>query len=104
MASRESALSKHKVSKPKSKSKKSKKRIAHTHIEHGLDGSHVIRHSFDQGPGGDEGEPPTPDSIHGVSDSNGLLAHLQDQLGGQTPGEMPGGPGGAGAGAPPQGM
>jgi len=81
--------------KPKSKSKSKKKETKkprHTHIEHSDDGSHVIRHSFDQAPDSDI---PTPDSVHGVSDSNGLLAHMQDQFGGQLPGAE-----GAGAGSP----
>lgn len=83
----------------KSKGKKSKKkassknRIRHTHIEHGEDGSHVIRHQFDQPD--TEDEAPTPDSVHGVSDADGLLAHMQGQFGGQLPA-----PAAAGAGAP----
>lgn len=77
-------LSKSLSGKKKSGSKKSsgKKKIRHTHIEHGDDGSHVIRHQFDQG-GSDDA--PVPDAVHGVGDSDGLLAHMQDQFGGQLP-------------------
>lgn len=88
------ASKKAKKSKAKKPAVKKGKRIAHTHIEHGQDGSHVIRHQFDQGDLG-EGEAPTPDAVHGVSDSDGLLSHMQDQFGGQLPG-----PESAGQGAP----
>ena len=83
----------------KPKSKKSKKRITHTHIEQGEDGSHVIRHQFEQGGPEDE---PTPDSVSGVGDASGLLAHMQDQFGGQAPGAQAAGP--AAPAAPPQGV
>lgn len=86
-------------SKSKSKKKTSKHKIRHTHIEHGEDGSHVIRHQFDQG---DEGEPGTPDSVSGVSDADGLLAHMQGQFGGQLPSPAAAGPGASGA--PPAAM
>jgi len=101
MASPEKSLGKGRKS--SSKKKSPKKKIRHTHIEHGDDGSHVIRHSFDQG--GGEGDAPTPDSIHGVGDSDGLLQHMQGQFGGQLPGADAGaGAGPAGPAAPPQGM
>jgi len=96
-------------SKPKKKGgKKSapKHKIRHTHIEHGEDGSHVIRHSFDQGDP-DSGEPPVPDSVSGVGDASGLLQHMQGQFGGQLPGPDAGagaGPAGAGAAPLPAGM
>ena len=102
MASPEKSLGGKSRPKSKSKSKKPKHKIRHTHIEHGDDGSHVIRHSFDQG---DEGEPSTPDSVHGVGDADGLLAHMQSQFGGQLPGAGAAGPaagGGGGAAMPPQ--
>ena len=102
MASPEKSLSgKAKGGAKKSKKKAPKHKIRHTHIEHGDDGSHVIRHSFDQGGPEDE---QVPDSVHGVSDSSGLLAHLQSQLGGQLPPpDASGGASAAGAGvaAPP---
>lgn len=103
MASPEKSLGGKSKSRPKSKAKKSSKhKIRHTHIEHGDDGSHVVRHSFDQGDqGGDPGEA-IPDSVHGVSDSSGLLAHLQGQLGGQLPDPNAAGPGAAAA--PPAAM
>ena len=95
------ALEKSLRGKSKGKSKKAakKKHPRHTHIEHGDDGSHVIRHQFDQG---DEGEPGTPDSVHGVGDADGLLAHMQGQFGGQLPAPAAAGPGAAGA--PPAAM
>jgi hypothetical protein len=104
MASPEKSLRGKTKSKSKSKKSSSKHKPRHTHIEHGEDGSHVIRHTFDQG---GEGEEPTPDSVHGVSDANGLLAHMQDQFGGQLPGADAGGggapgPAAAGAGAAAQ--
>jgi hypothetical protein len=104
MASPEKSLGK-KTRTKKSKPKKSGKKIRHTHIEHGDDGSHVIRHIFDnQGQGPDD--LPTPDAVHGVSDSDGLLQHMQGQFGGQIPGaESPGaGPAPAPAPAPQAGM
>ncbi len=96
------ALEKSLRGKSKGKSKKStakKHKIRHTHIEHGDDGSHVIRHQFDQGDGE---EPTTPDSVHGVSDADGLLSHMQGQFGGQLPAPPAAGPGAAAA--PVQGM
>jgi len=102
MAKSPSGLSKSLSSGKKSSKKSSKKkshRIKHTHIEHGEDGSHVIRHSFDQDMGPEPSEP-IPDSVHGVGDSDGLLAHMQGQFGGQLPPAA----GGAGAPAPGGGM
>ncbi len=83
--------------KGKSKSKKSapKRKIKHTHIEHGEDGSHVIRHQFDQGE--DPDATPTPDSVSGVGDASGLLAHMQGQFGGQLPSPAAAGPNAAAA-------
>lgn len=94
------SLSSGKKKSVKKKSGKSSKKIRHTHIEHGDDGSHVIRHSFDQDMGPDS--QPTPDAVHGVGDSDGLLAHMQDQFGGQLP--PAGGAGPAASPAPQAGM
>jgi hypothetical protein len=98
MATKPSGLSKG-LTKKKSgskKSSKSKKRVKHTHIEHGEDGSHVVRHSFDQG-GPDE--EPTPDAVHGLSDNDALAQHMQDQFP-PSPEMAAGGAASAPAGAP----
>ena len=95
MASPEKSLrGKKKGSSSKKKKASPKKRIKRTVVDHGEDGSHVISHQFDQGDGT---EPTTPDLMHGVSDSSGLLAHMQDQFGGQLPGAAAAGPGAAAA-------
>ena len=94
----ERSLGKKKTSKPRSKKSK-KHRITHTHIDHADNGGHTIRHSYEQG---GEGEEPVPDTTHAVGDSDQLLSHLQDQLGGNLPSANAAGAGAAAA--PPQGQ
>lgn len=78
-----------KSSKPKSK--KSKKKIRHVHIEPATDGGgFMARHSYEPGEPDDSGmSQQEPDSTHALADNNALLQHVQDHFGGSLPQQAP---------------
>lgn len=91
MASPEKSLGK--KSKPKSKEKKGKRKIRHTHIEHADNGGFLVHHQYDGGEPGEDSD----ESTHALADNNQLLAHMQDTVGGQLPQQGAGPEAGAGA-------
>jgi len=72
--------------KPKA-ARKGKGRITHTHIEHTVNGGHVVRHEY-----ANQGEQPSPDQAaaagpYALANMQQLHDHLDQQVGGSDGGE-----------------